>query len=138
PNALPMASTRWPTFRAEESARVTVGSPETPLTLSRATSSVGSTPITVAVKRLEWPWMVTEMLVAPAITWLFVRTSPEDVRIMPVPAAPLAPPPARSRLDAYRTVLMSTMAGSTLLAIASLLSTRLDEPAGGTVATGGS
>ncbi len=30
---------------------------------------------------------VTEMLVAPSITWLFVRISPSAVKMMPVPAA---------------------------------------------------
>src|ERR1700687_4417169 len=52
--------------------------------------------------------MVTEMLVEPSTTWLLVRTSPLEVRIMPVPAA--VPDPV--------TVLMSTTAGSTLAAIA--------------------
>src|SRR6202521_1643914 len=48
------------------------------------------------------------MLVEPSTTWLLVRTSPLEVRIMPVPAA--VPEPV--------TVLMSTTAGSTLAAIA--------------------
>src|SRR2546426_2147891 len=50
------------------------------------------------------------MLVAPATTWLFVRTSPEEVSTMPVPAAF---PPRYAR-----TVLMSTMLGFTLPTIA--------------------
>ena len=56
--------------------------------------------------------MVTLMLVAPSTTWLLVRTSPDEVRIMPVPAACPVP------WAVLTTVLMSTMAGSTLLAIA--------------------
>src|ERR1700674_2136742 len=48
------------------------------------------------------------MVVEPSTTWLLVSTSPSAVTIMPVPAA--APVP--------RTVLISTMAGSTLAAIA--------------------
>src|ERR1700737_677040 len=50
------------------------------------------------------------MLVAPATTWLLVRTSPEEVSTMPVPAA--VPPWYPS------TVLMSTMPGLTLAATA--------------------
>src|ERR1700692_2882149 len=48
------------------------------------------------------------MLVERSTTWLFVRISPFDVRISPVPAA--WPDPT--------TVLMSTIAGSTLAALA--------------------
>src|ERR1700694_5754280 len=60
--------------------------------------------------------MVTEMLVDPSTTWLLVRTSPEEVMIIPVPAA--APEPVL----VWMTVLMSTIAGSTLAAIACALS----------------
>src|SRR5216684_1206514 len=60
--------------------------------------------------------MVTEMLVEPSTTWLLVSTSPDEVMIMPVPAA--APEP----LEVWMTVLMSTIAGSTLAAIACALS----------------
>src|SRR5712691_3900600 len=78
------------------------------------------------------------MLVAPAMTWLFVRTSPEAVRIIPVPA----PRPADPVLNPWMTVLTSTTAGSTRLAIAcwlnSLVDCPFDEPAGGTVLSGAS
>src|SRR5207248_4829198 len=49
-------------------------------------------PMTCAVYDRPSP-VVTWTEVAPRITWLFVRTSPDDVRTMPVPAAP--PPPTR-------------------------------------------
>src|SRR5262245_1526325 len=52
------------------------------------------------------------MLVEPWTTWLLVSTSPEEVRIMPVPAA------GTGRPMVWITVLMSTTAGLTLLAIA--------------------
>ncbi len=52
------------------------------------------------------------MLIEPSTTWLLVSTSPDGVMIMPVPAA--APVP----LLVWMTVLMSTIAGSTLAAIA--------------------
>src|SRR3954447_368244 len=53
---------------------------------------------------------VTVMLVAPATTWLLVRTTPSEAITMPVPAA--------SPFWAPRTVSMSTSAGSTLAATA--------------------
>src|SRR2546425_3065035 len=56
------------------------------------------------------------MLIDPSTTWLLVSTSPDDVMIMPVPAAaPLVPDVL------WMTVLMSTIAGSTLAAIACTL-----------------
>src|SRR5439155_24392028 len=76
------------------------------------------------------------MLVAPAITWLFVRTWPEDVRIIPVPA----PRPDDPVVNPLMTVLTSTTAGSTTFAIACSLNSLLDcpfeGPAGGTVLSG--
>src|SRR5438094_8531590 len=54
--------------------------------------------------------MLTEMLLDPATTWLLVRISPVELTIMPVPAAWPLP----------RVVLMSTIAGRTLFAIASV------------------
>src|SRR5262245_23156478 len=57
---------------------------------------------------LPLPPMTTLMLVASAMTWLFVRISPVDEINMPVPAArPFA-----------SVVLMLTIAGSTFSAIA--------------------
>src|SRR5438094_2463575 len=76
------------------------------------------------------------MLVAPAITWLFVSTWPEDVRIIPVPA----PRPNDPVLNPSMTVLTSTTAGSTTFAIACWLNSLVDcpfeGPAGGTVLSG--
>src|ERR1700674_2135232 len=51
------------------------------------------------------------MLVAPSTTWLLVRTSPVEVRTIPVPAA------VPDALADWNTVLMSTTAGSTLAAM---------------------
>ena len=62
--------------------------------------------------------LVTLMLVAPATTWLFVRTSPSAVSTMPVPAAAAPCRPS--------SVLTSTMAGSTFAATASASSTVVD------------
>jgi hypothetical protein len=58
------------------------------------------------------PAICTVMLVAPDTTWLFVRTSPVEVRMIPVPAA--VPDP----LAVWNTLLISTTAGSTVVAIA--------------------
>src|SRR5712691_666893 len=59
--------------------------------------------------------MVTEMLIDWSTTWLLVRTSPDEVTIIPVPdAAPV-------EVAVWTTVLMSTRAGSTLAAIACAL-----------------
>ena len=54
--------------------------------------------------------IVTLIVVAPLMTWLFVRTSPDDVTTTPVPAAAPLPKPS--------TVSMSTTPGSTFAAIA--------------------
>src|SRR4029077_1462931 len=59
--------------------------------------------------------MVTEMLIDWSTTWLFVSTSPDEVMIIPVPEA------APVDVAVWTTVLMSTMAGSTLAAIACAL-----------------
>jgi len=49
-------------------------------------------------------------LVAPSTTWLLVRISPVEVRMIPVPAA--SPDP----VVVWNTVLISTTAGSTAVA----------------------
>jgi hypothetical protein len=53
---------------------------------------------------------VALMVVAPSMTWLFVSTSPDEVRTIPVPAA--------CALSYPRVVLMSTRPGSTFEAMA--------------------
>src|SRR5260370_27045644 len=80
------------------------------------TAAVGEPPMTCAVNLVACPAMVAEMLVEPSTTWLLVSASPEEVMIIPVPAA--APEP----LEVWMIVLMSTIAGSTLAAIACALS----------------
>src|SRR5260370_5103556 len=59
--------------------------------------------------------MVTEMLIDWSTTWLLVRTSPDDVMIIPVPEA------APVEVAVWTTVLMSTRAGSTFAAMACAL-----------------
>src|SRR5436305_1397663 len=78
-----------------------------------------STPTTWAVYVPDWPCTVTVMLVDPVTTWLLVRISPVGLMSMPEPAAWLDP----------STVLMSTIAGLTLAAIAA--ASPLDEPVPG-------
>jgi len=51
------------------------------------------------------PRSVAVMLVDSSMTWLFVNTSPEEVRTIPVPAA--------SSFSSFMVVLMSTREGST-------------------------
>ena len=86
PKALPIATSRSPTRRSEEAPSVTGVRPDAPSSWISAMSCVGSAPITLA--GYVWPELaiVTRIDVAPSITWLFVNTSPEEVRIMPVPA----------------------------------------------------
>ena len=85
-------------------------SPLAPWSCSTAMSSVGSVPTTLAVYLWPVETTVTVMEVAPSMTWLLVRISPVEVRIMPVPApAPFWKP---------KRVLMSTTPGVTLAATA--------------------
>ena len=108
-----MATTSSPTWRPAELPRLTVGSPLTPLILSRAMSAWRSAPISEA----EWvpcPLILTLIVEAPSTTWALVRTSPSEVRIMPVPA-PLSAKKVPNR-DAW--VRMKTTAGSTLASTA--------------------
>src|ERR1700730_10877647 len=56
------------------------------------------------------------MLVEPETTWLLVSTSPDEVRMMPVPAA----------LPPWMTVFMSTTTGSILAASAARLGLTAD------------
>src|SRR6266566_2563912 len=110
PSALPSASTASPALTLDESARVTVGRPETPSIWISATSAVGETPMTWAVY-VPLPETTTEMLIEPSTTWLLVSTSPDEVMIMPVPAAEPVP------VVVWMTVLMSTIAGATAAVI---------------------
>lgn len=64
-----------------------MASPDAPFSWSTATSSAASVPTTLAEHVRPLPTSVTLMLVAPSTTWLFVRTSPVEVRAIPVPAA---------------------------------------------------
>ncbi len=105
-----MATTPVPRVTLAESPTWTGLRPEAPCSLIRATSSVGSTPITVAWYFFPASTVVAVRWVDPSTTWLLVSTTPLEERIMPVPAA--AP-------SWYLSVeLMSTMPGSTLLATA--------------------
>src|SRR5256885_9859482 len=116
PSALPRVTTVSPTWSDEESANVTVGSPDTLWSIwITATSCEMSTPTTCAGYAVDWPSTVTVMLVEPKTTWLLVRISPVGLMSIPVPAAWLEP----------TVVLMSTIAGLTFAAIAALVA--LDE-----------
>src|SRR6266702_4601033 len=75
-----------------------------------ATSAVGETPMTWAVY-VPLPETTTEMLIEPSTTWLLVSTSPDEVLIMPVPAAEPVP------VVVWMTVMMSTIAGATAAVI---------------------
>src|SRR5207249_212867 len=93
----------------------TVGRPDTSRIWSSATSAAGSAPTTSAGYVPGRPSIATRTLVAPRITWLFVRTSPVVVRIIPVPEAlPCEKPLPGTPVPI--TVVMSTTAGSTLAA----------------------
>ncbi len=108
PPAFPRATTPVPRVTLDESPTCTVFSPDAPCSLISATSSLGSTPSTVAWYFLPPTTVVAVRCVDPSTTWLLVSTTPLEDRIMPVPAA------APSR---YLSVeLMSTMPGWTLFA----------------------
>ena len=108
PPALPMATTPVPRVTLDESPTWTVFSPDAPWSLISATSSVGSTPSTVAVYFFPPTTVFAVRCVDPLTTWLLVSTIPLEDRIMPVPAA--AP-------SSYLSVeLMSTTPGWTLSA----------------------
>src|SRR5579862_6424154 len=66
--------------------------------------------MTVAEYVLPLPMSVTETVVAPLITWLFVSTSPFEVSTIPVPSPAV--------LWYLNVELMSTIAGSTCSSIA--------------------
>src|SRR5256885_7400225 len=65
-------------------------------------------PMTCAVYDRPSP-VVTWTEVAPRITWLFVRTSPDEVRTMPVPAAP---PPETSLVSMTTTPVRGVRASA--------------------------
>src|SRR2546423_120894 len=76
--------------------------------------------------------MLMVMLVAPSTTWLLVRISPVEVRMIPVPAA--WPDPRA----VTKVVLMSTTDGATWVAMAAALTVApaAAEGAWGTAAIG--
>src|SRR5581483_4166948 len=125
PPAFPIPSTGAPTESFDESPRLAVARPEAPWSCSSAMSWLGSYPTTVASYVLPLPTSVAVIRVAPSMTWLFVRTSPVELRTMPVPAPEAIPP--------ENVESMSTSAGLTFAAIAAGLDgppepLRLPEP----------
>ncbi len=108
PSALPIATTS--SFLETDVSVLIVFIPDALLSLINATSSPASYPTTFAVYVLPVTPTSTWIFVAPLMTWLLVRTSPEDVRTMPEPAA--SPPPES-------VVAMFTIAGFTFFAIPS-------------------
>src|SRR2546429_8574435 len=108
PPALPIATTLSPVPTVDESPNGATVSPDAPDSCSTAMSWVRSYPTTLAWYVCPLPMSVTLMPVAPATTWLLVRTSPSAPRTIPVPAADPCSYP--------RMVLMSTIPGSTFAA----------------------
>ena len=88
PSGEPTATTPCPTCRSAEVPRVAGVSPDTPAALITARSSVGSAPTTAAVAVVP-SLNCTCRLVAPVITWLFVRISPSADRMTPEPSPAL-------------------------------------------------
>ena len=84
--ALPTATTCVPTLTLSESPTLTVFSPDTPVSLSRATSSVASVPTTLAVYLRPELTTVAVSPVEPDTTWLLVSTRPDEVNSIPVPS----------------------------------------------------
>ena len=112
PSGEPTATTVWPTTRLAELPSVAGVQPETPFALMTARSELGSRPMISASTVLP-SWVVTcrePPAAAPATTWLLVRISPSELRMMPEPSPPL-PSVDRSTID--------TTLGSTLAATAS-------------------
>jgi len=70
----------------DESPTWTVFSPDTPTSLSSATSSVASVP-TIWARYLR-PEVTTVAVspVEPSTTWLLVSTSPDELSTIPVPS----------------------------------------------------
>src|SRR4029079_8641432 len=87
PNGEPIATTPWPTCRAEECPIVAGVSPDTPWAWISAVAVSGSVPSTLAV---AWEPSLNETLSEPplpasATTWLLVRILPSSLRMMPDP-----------------------------------------------------
>src|SRR5215831_2886079 len=110
PPALPSATTGEPRVTLDESPTWTVFSPDTPVSLSSATSSVASVP-TISARYLR-PVVTTVAVspVEPSTTWLLVSTSPDELSTIPVPSNTW---PVKRRV-----AVMSTNPGSTLPATA--------------------
>ena len=94
PNGEPIATTSWPTSRLPDLPMVAGVRSLTPSALISAVSVSGSVPSTVA-SAVEPSLNATEMLPpspAASTTWLLVRISPSELRMMPEPEpAPWAP-----------------------------------------------
>src|SRR5664279_3620757 len=88
PSGEPTATTLCPIFRSAEVPRVAGVRPETPLALITARSSVESAPTTLA-SALVPSLNCTFRLVAPSMTWLFVRIRPSADRMIPEPSPEL-------------------------------------------------
>ena len=87
PNGDPIATTPWPTARSEDLPIVAGVRPETPSALITAVSVSGSVPRILAFAddpSLNDTEMLPE-LPAIATTWLLVRISPSELRMMPDP-----------------------------------------------------
>src|SRR5262249_31932768 len=93
-----------------ESPTLTVLSPDTLVSLSRATSSFASVPTTLAVYLRPELTTVAVSAVEPDTTWLLVSTSPDGLSTIPVPS--------KTWLVERRLAVISTTPGVTLAATA--------------------
>src|SRR4051794_38046880 len=112
PKGDPIATTGSPTCSRLESPSFAGLSPDTLFALMTARSVTGSLPTTVAVA-VEPSLKLTEMspfCCARSTTWLFVRISPSEVRMIPEPEPPVPP---------GLTTVICTTDGSTAFATAS-------------------
>ncbi len=110
-----MATTCWPSSSALGSPKVAVGRLVAPLSWISATSFAVSTPTTLA-GNVPCPETLTRIEVAPRTTWLLVKTSPEEVNMIPVPAPRGRLDDEPGTYDVRTKLLTSTMAGVTCAA----------------------
>ena len=109
PSGEPIATTSWPTCRLAEEPSVIGVRPETPCALTTAISLLGSAPTTVnrAVRPSAKVTVVSGPPLAAATTWLLVKISPSDERMIPEPSS-VCRPMSVSSLTTLGTTLAAT------------------------------
>ena len=83
PRGLPIAATRWPTVSASLRPNSAAGSPVASI-FSTAISLIPSAPMSFASYSVSSE-SVTTARSQPSTTWVFVRISPSEERITPLP-----------------------------------------------------